>query len=153
MRANISVEMMFPSELLADWNWLLKRPYALIAMNNFGDMFLRDSNGEIQLLVLTSGSLTKIADSQAEFQNLVADKEYQRAWFSLDLLTEIERAGMSLAPGLCFSFKKPLVLGGACEVSNIEVTPISVYISLMGQIHQQLKELPPGTRVAGFKID
>jgi hypothetical protein len=77
MRANISVEMMFPSELLADWNWLLKRPYALIAMNNFGDMFLRDSNGEIQLLVLTSGSLTKIADSQAEFQNLVADKEYQ----------------------------------------------------------------------------
>jgi hypothetical protein len=131
MRANISVEILFPSELSADWNWLLRRLCALIAMNNFGDMFLRDSNGEIQLLVLTSGSLTKIADSQAEFQNLVAAKENQRAWFSLDLLTEIERAGMSLAPGQCFSFKKPLVLGGACEISNVEVAPISVYVSLI----------------------
>lgn len=153
MRANIPVEKLFPSELLMDWNWLLKRPCTLIAMNNFGDMFLRDGKGEIQLLVLTSGSLTKIADSQAEFQSLVTVKENQRGWFSLDLLTELERAGMSLVPGQCFSFKKPLVLGGACEVSNIEVAPISVYVSLMGQIHQQLKDLPPGTRVAGSKID
>lgn len=46
---------------------------------------LRSLEGEIQLLVLASGSLTKIADSQAEFQSLVAVKENQRGWFSLDL--------------------------------------------------------------------
>ena len=153
MRANLSIEKLFPSELLADWNWLLKRPYTLIAMSNFGDMFLCDKNGEIHLLILASGSLTKIAKSQAEFQGLVAVKDNQRVWFSLELLTELELAGLSLAPGQCFSYKKPLVLGGACEVSNIEVAPISVYVSMMGQIHQQLKALPPGTSVAGFKID
>lgn len=60
---------------------------------------------------------------------------------------------MSLAPGQCFSLKKPLALGGAREMSNIEIASISVYVSMMGQIHKQLKDLPPGTRVAGFKID
>ena len=153
MRANIPVDKLFASELLADWMWLLHRPCMVIAMNNFGDMFLRESNGEIQLLVLTSGSLTKIANSQTAFEGLVSTKDNQRAWFSMELLTELERAGMSLAPGQCFSFKKPLVLGGESEVSNIDVAPISVYVSLMGQLHQQLRHLPPGTPVAGVKIE
>ena len=153
MRANIAVDKLFASELLADWKWLLNRPCTVMAMNNFADIFLRDSKDEIQLLVVASGSLTKIADSQAEFQDLAAVEENQRAWFSLDLLTEIERAGMSLAPGQCFSFKRPLVLGGANDVSNIEVAPISVHVSLMGQLHQQLKDLPAGTRIAGVEIE
>lgn len=152
MRANIPIDKLPTSELLEDWNWLLREPCTLIAMNNFADMFLRDGKGKIHLLVVTSGSLTKIAESEAEFRNFVAATENQRAWFSLDLLTELEQAGMSLAPGVCFSFKKPLVLGGARAVSNIEVAPILVYVSMMGQIHQQLVDLPPGTPIAGIKI-
>ena len=153
MRANIEVERLFAAELLEDWDWLLKGPHALLAMNNFGDMFLRDGKGKIHMLELSTGSLKEIANSQSEFQGLVAIKENQKAWFLLDLLTELERSGMALAPGQCFSLKKPLALGGACEKSNIEVAPISVYVSMMGQIHRQLKDLPPETRVAGCKID
>lgn len=154
MRANIAIEKLSQIELLADWKWLLKgSSYVLIVMNNFGDMFLRESTGEIRLLRVGSGDLEKIADSQAEFQSLVAEKEKQREWFALGLLTEIERAGMTLAPGQCFSLKKPLTLGGTMEVSNIEVAPIAIYVSLMGQIHQQLKDLPPGMRIAGLRIE
>lgn len=153
MRATIPVDKLFASELLADWMWLVNRPCTVIAMNNFADIFLRDSKDGIRLLVVSSGSLTKLADSQAEFQDLALAKDNQRAWFSLDLLTELERAGMSLAPSQCFSFKRPLALGGACDVSNIGVAPISVYVSLMGQLHRQLRDLPPGTRIAGFEID
>ncbi len=31
-------------ELLDDWKWLPKKPHTLVAMNNFGDMFLRDEH-------------------------------------------------------------------------------------------------------------
>ena len=153
MRANIPIDDFSQHELLEDWSWLVKSPCTLIAMTNFGDMFLRDANGAVQLLILESAKLTKIATSQAEFQNAVADKKNQRAWFSLDLLTQIERSGLSLAPGQCFSFKKPLALGGRAEVSNTEVAPIRVYVPLMGQIHRQLSELSPGAPIKGFRIE
>jgi hypothetical protein len=153
MRANIPIDRLSQIELLADWKWLLKGSYVMIAMNNFGDIFLRQSTGEIRLLRVGSGDLEKIADSQAEFQSLVAEKEKQREWFALELLTEIEREGMTLAPGQCFSLKKPLTLGGTMEVSNIEVASIAIYVSLMGQMHRQLKDLPPGTRITGLRIE
>jgi len=153
MRANIPIERLSQIGLLADWKWLLKGSYEMIAMNHFGDMFLRQSTGEIRLLRVGSGDVEKIADSQAEFQSLLGEKEKEREWFALGLLTEIEREGMTLAPGQCFSFKKPLTLGGTMEVSNIEVTSIAIYVSLMGQLHRQLKDVPPGTRITGLRIE
>jgi hypothetical protein len=42
MRANISIEGLSSQELLEDWAWLLQKPFTIIAMNNFADMFLRD---------------------------------------------------------------------------------------------------------------
>jgi len=35
----------------------------------------------------------------------------------------------------------------------MEIAPLSVYVSLMGQIHQKVKNLRPGTRIEGFKIE
>jgi len=152
MRANIAIQGLCSEELLSDWMWLLQKPYALVAMNNFGDMFLEDGNGHIHFLDLESGELKPAASSTAELQQRTAQKENQRRWFFTDLLTPIERAGLSLAPGQCFGFKIPLVLGGKAEVSNIEIAQLLVRISLMGQIHRQVKNLPPGTKITDFKL-
>ena len=152
MRANIPIDGFRSQELLEDWMWLLQKPYTLIAMNNFGDMFLRDESGRIVFLELASGEVTNVAGSTVEFQRLAAEKENQRCWFMTTLLSDLERAGMTLADGQCFSYKTPLVLGGEVELPNIEVGDIYVYASLMGQIHQQVKNLPPGTKITAFKI-
>jgi len=152
MRANISIEGLSSQELLEDWAWLLQKPFTIIAMNNFADMFLRDEDGEIHFLELAVGEVTKVAGSAAEFQRLTANKNNQSKWFMLGLLTELERAGMTLENGQCFGFTKAPILGGAIEPSNIEIAPLGVYVSLMGQICQQVQKLPAGTKVAGFKI-
>lgn len=153
MRADIPIDSLSVTQLLEDWAWLLPKPHALIALNKFGDMFLRNDAGEICFLTLATGQLNRLAGSTAEFQQLSADKGNQEKWFLLTLLTELERAEMNIGHGQCFGFKKPLSLGGEVEVSNIEVSPLYVYVSLMGQVHQQVNELPPGTKIAGVKIE
>ena len=153
MRANIPIEGLHSDELLEDWAWLIRKPCTLIAMNNFGDMFLCDENGTIDFLELASGQITNVASTTAEFQRLAAEKEMQRNWFFTDLLTELELAGMAIAKSQCFCYKVPPILGGKTETSNIEAGNIYVYSSLMGQIHQQVRNLTPGTKISGLKIE
>lgn len=152
MRANIPIENLSTAELLEDWAWLIQKSYSLVAMNNFGDMFLRDENGAIHFLELVSGTITKIAESAIKFEQSAKETENRRTWFLTILLTELEQAGMTLAKGQCFGYKIPPILGGKIEVANIEVGDISVYVSLLGQIHQQVRSAPPGTKIGGFKI-
>jgi len=152
MRANIPLDSLSSSELLEDWAWLCKEPYTLIAMTNFGDMFLCNESRGVLFLDLVSGELSRVADSVIEFQRLAANKEKQRHWFLTDLLTEIECAGLALSAGQCFSFKKPPALGGRIELANVETASIAVHISLMGQIHRQMKDLPQRTKIQRIKI-
>ena len=152
MQANIAIQGLSSGELLEDWMWLLKKPFKLIAMTNFADMFLQDESGHIHFLDLVAGELKRVADSPTDLQQLVAQTENRRRWFLTDLLTEIERAGFSLSAGQCFGFKTPPTLGGKIELSNVEIVPLEVHVSLMGQIHQQVKNHPPGTRIKGFQI-
>jgi hypothetical protein len=99
MRANIPLEGLSTEELLEDWAWLLGKTFTLIALNNFGDMFLSNEAREIYFLSLATGQLNKLAESSAEFQRLSADKVNQEELFLLKLLTELERAGMKIASG------------------------------------------------------
>jgi len=57
------------------------------------------------------------------------------------------------APGDCVCHKIPLALGGADNVSNMETMSLMVWVSICGQIHEQTKDLPPGTPISGFTID
>jgi hypothetical protein len=153
MRANIPLEGLSSEELLEDWAWLLGKTFTLIALNNFADMFLRNEAGEIYFLSLATGQLNRLAESTAEFQRLSADQVNQEEWFLLKLLTELERAGMKIANGQCFGFRKPPILGGEIEFSNIEISSLYPYVSLMGQIQQQVSKLPPGTKITRVMIE
>ena len=128
MRANIPLDGLSSSELLEDWAWLCKKPHTLVAMTNFGDMFLSDESGGVHFLDLVSGELSTVSNSVDEFKVLAADQEKQRQWFLTDLLTEIELAGLALSAGQCFSFKKPPALGGRVELANVEIAPIAVHV-------------------------
>jgi hypothetical protein len=47
----------------------------------------------------------------------------------------------------------PLVLGGQDDVSNLESLFLVVWVSMSGQIYEQAKNLPPGTRITGMRFD
>jgi hypothetical protein len=42
------------------------------------------------------------------------------------------------------------VLGARIAVENLQLMDFVVYVSLQGQLHRQLKGLPPGTKITAF---
>jgi Domain of unknown function (DUF1851) len=47
----------------------------------------------------------------------------------------------------CVGYKRPLFLGGTDDIENLEISDLSVYWHLMGQLIRKARNLPPGTRV------
>jgi hypothetical protein len=44
------------------------------------------------------------------------------------------------------------VLGGEMEPANVELLDFTISVNLLGQIHEQVKDLPPGAHVAGLQL-
>jgi len=59
---------------------------------------------------------------------------------------------MTLQPSQVYSHKQLLVLGGADDIENVEASDVSVHISIHGQVHQQVRDLPEGTPVSEIRI-
>lgn len=91
----------------------------------------------------------------ATFGEFVGDA-MPRLWrdlLSVDILDAWRGAGGAMpAVDACVCHKIPLVLGGSDDVSNLEISPLVVWVSLSGQIHEQVKDLPPGTPISGVSL-
>jgi hypothetical protein len=56
-------------------------------------------------------------------------------------------AGVLLEPGQCYSFVTPPILGGEYSVENTMVVPITEHLGLYGSYHEQLRDVPDGSKV------
>ena len=139
-------------EILDDWSWLLKQPHRVVVVTKMGDAFVRDADGRILFLDTMEGSLQPAAQSLDAFKEGLQRGATNAEWLMLGLVAHLEEQGRQLGPGQCFSYTIPPVLGGAIEPSNVEVVDASVHFSIAGQIHRQVKDLPPGTPVGDVKI-
>lgn len=52
----------------------------------------------------------------------------------------------------CASWKVPLVLGGANQIENLDVTDVDVHLAVTGQIIEKTRDLPPGTPISSVEI-
>lgn len=59
-----------------------------------------------------------------------------------------EGAGLTPGGDQVLSFKVPPVLGGELSPENLELADFVVAVNLTGQIHEQVKSLPPGTSIS-----
>jgi hypothetical protein len=139
--------------LLSDWRWLVAPGFTPVLMTAFGDLFLRDQPGRIHFLNLMSGDFTQVAESQEEFDRLCEDRKQRRSWFIGFLLMELRKLRGELAAGECYSCKIPLSLGGRFKADNFERTDLRVHYSILGQLYQQTRHLPPATKIDSIKIE
>lgn len=142
-----------PDDLRGDWRWLAGDGTQLILVSALGDMFLGDARGRIFWLDVGQGRLQQIAASQDEFRRLMQEPDNVRQWFVPALIGDLVAAGRRLTRGQCYSYKIPPVLGGELAPANLEPTDLSVHFSVLGQIHRQLVDKPPGTRISGTTIE
>jgi hypothetical protein len=134
-------------DLIDAWAWLIKDIKQILLISKMGDMFFSANSGYIHWLATDDGTLTKIADNQAEFEQLLKDDANIDNWFLPLLIEKLMIAGKLLKYNEVYSFKKLPVIGGEYAIDNLEPTDISVHFTLTGFIHEQIKDLPDGTKI------
>jgi hypothetical protein len=139
-------------DLLSEWRWLLGENYQILLISSLGDLFLADAAGHIHWLDAGAGRLSEIAASLDEFQQLRQQPANVNEWFVPQLVGDLIESGVTLAPGQCFSYKLPPLVGGQMELANFEATDLSVHFSIMGQISRQSKDFPDGTPIRSFGV-
>jgi hypothetical protein len=139
--------------LLGDWNWLLKEKYSLWFVTKFGDAFLKDKTvGSIAWLNVSSGSVTTVAPNETSFLDLVKKASNAERWLMTSIVDGQAALGMIPGKDQCISYIIPPILGGKLLPDNLELTDVAVHLSIAGQIHRQVKDLPPGTKISGIEV-
>ena len=140
-------------ELMGSWRWLVDESFSPVLLSALGDFFLQDASGAVHWLDTAWGQLTKVADDPEEFNRLRVDPATAREWFRAELVGQLKAAGVQLQQQQCYGWKVPPVLGGEESAENLEPTDVSVHFGILGQIHKQVKDLPPGTPIGEIKIE
>lgn len=133
--------------LLAGWGDLLPADFTLWMVNRLGELILVFKDGSVHMMEPGRGVLSRLADSQAQFVELIDKGNRANEWLAIELVDACVARGMRLQPNQCYGFKVPPMLGGEYTVENLEPTDLEVHYSILADIHRQTKDLPEGTPV------
>lgn len=137
-------------------DWRSKPPAIAFASDWLGGLFLLLAKGQradgepaLGILTTTTGESTRLEASFEAFIGDVLPGEW-RSLLAVDRLETWRAAGNDTPrPDQVVAPKQPLFLGGSDALADLELTPLVVAVSLGGQIWEQVKDLPPGTRIKG----
>jgi hypothetical protein len=134
-------------DLVSCWNWLLGDMASIAIITCLGDMFLVGKDGAIYWLQTDSCNFTKVAEDIKQFEQFLIEDDKIDNWFLPLLVEKLIKEGKILKENEVYSFKLPTALGGKYSVDNIETADISVHFAFSGQICEQIKDLPAGTKI------
>lgn len=146
----------FPPEVFASalesWAWLpdLDGTTPRFA-SAFGDVFLESADGYWHLDTL-GGTLTRRWPDAAAMEADLNTRDTQEQLLMPQLVAIADHMGLRPGEKQILSFKVPPALGGKFTPDNLEVADFEVTVYLAGQIHQQVKDLPPGAKISGINL-
>jgi len=133
--------------LLREWRWLCPGPVTLEARTAYGDLFLRDSAGQISLLDVAVGELRTFAASEADFRARWENYDVRREAFAE--ADEEAAAARGLAPNnlQCIAFTIPTALAESGQHSEPYLADIYECVAFLGDMHRQIATVPDGGKV------
>lgn len=134
-------------DILSCWQWRLTDMHSVVTISCLGDIFLIGHDSAVYWLQTDSGDLTKVAATLEQYQKFLANEEKIDNWFLPLLIEKLIAAGKTLKDNEVYSYKILPAIGGEYSVDNIEPTDMSVHFAFSGQICEQIKDLPDGTKV------
>jgi hypothetical protein len=136
---------------LESWGWLPIQSKEPVLVTAFGDIFLESSEG-IWFLDTLEGNLVRVCNSMADLKKLLATEEAENHYLFAGFVERAHHEGMLLEESECYDFKLNPIVGGKIEYENIEPRNFVVAVNIAGQLHEQTKNMPPGTKITGFTI-
>lgn len=133
--------------LLEKWTWLIGEDKTPILITSIGDLFYKDKEGSIYFLMLGTAEIEKVANSLKDFEKKLDDDDMVDDWFLPLLVNAIKEEGIKLNKNSLYGYKLLPILGGEYDPKNYELTDIEVHFNMCGQIHEEIKDLPDGTRI------
>ncbi len=149
--------LIYPTEdylrpALSAWEWIGLDNLKPIAVTAFGDVFFQ-SEEDVLFLDTLEGNLTVAAHDTDELEEILNTEEGQDHYLFAGFVSHAMDEGKTLSENQCYDFKVYPVLGGEIEYENIEIADLAVSLDMRGQVHEQVKDLPPGTKVSDIKIN
>ncbi|WP_420113172.1 hypothetical protein [Pseudactinotalea sp.] len=134
---------------LEDWAWLPGltdlRP---VMVTVFADVILQGADG-YWFLDTMEGHLAREWPDAAAVNAALGTSEGQDQFLMGGLAHAAAAAGVERPTGQVYVLTPPPVVGGSFAVENIMAMELPVALSLSGQLHRQLTDLPPGTPITG----
>ena len=139
------------SDALESWGWIgLGGKVPVLSL--FGHVFLQSVEGYWYLDVI-GGSLELLWPDAATLQAVLDTEEGQDGFLLGGLAFGADRRGLVLAKNEVFAFNPPPVFGGPFDVANLTAMDFVVAVNIAGQIHEQVRSLPSGTKVGRVTVD
>ncbi|MDA0374249.1 MAG: DUF1851 domain-containing protein [Planctomycetota bacterium] len=138
--------------ILDDWIWAMPEPMRPVLLTALGDAFAQGQSGAVYFVDAASGEIRAVADDGATFQGLLRDARFVTEHMQPARIVAHRRAGLELAAQQVYGRRTPLVLGGADDIDNVEVTDVTVHLSIHGQVHEQVRDLPDGAPISAIRI-
>jgi len=133
--------------LLENWVETLPPDFSILMANAFGDLFIATDDGAVALLDIHAGTLTPIASSREAFMEKLASEENVAAWLYLPLVATLHARGIVAAPGQCYAFARPPLLGGEYHPDNVRLADFATHIAFCGDLAEQLRDVDDGAEV------
>ncbi len=136
---------------LEAWAWLGVEGKTPVFTSPFGDVCLRDDAG-FWWLDLLEGSFDLVWETADEMRAELSSKEGQEHYLLAELAWGAEQRGLVPTNEQVYGFTVPPVLGGAIDVENVDTISFVVGVNVAGQLHEQVRDLPPGTPISGITL-
>mgnify|MGYP001367784950 CR=1 FL=1 len=123
--------------LLPKWSWLVPVSATPLFLSVFGDWVFGNSDGSLSVLSVLDGMYERVASSAEEYNELNkspewCDEIFISSWYPIAI-----ENGVIPQEGECIGWKVHPLTGGEFSKSNLQIFGMSVYQSLMSQLHEQ----------------
>ncbi|MEO5949953.1 MAG: T6SS immunity protein Tdi1 domain-containing protein [Candidatus Saccharimonadales bacterium] len=129
------------TDVYSEWMWLidvsdLSRP---LGMTSFGDLFFQKDNYEVYFLDTLEGTVELFAESQEEMIAKLSVQENLDNYMMTALVTTLREKNIKLKINELYIFNVHPIIGGEAVSSNVSVVTMRVALSLIGQLHRQVR--------------
>ena len=134
-------------ELRESWGWVGLDPIEVVGENDFGNLIIKDKSGRYWRLCPEELSCEVVAHNREELDALSHNQEFLHDWYMRNLVTEAKEKLGPLAEGRKYCLKIPGILGGEYGGSNLATVPLVELVRFSGDVANQIKDLPSGTKI------
>ena len=128
------------------WRWLVPESAAPLLITALGDVFIT-LDTSVSFLDTEEGTLEPVARDRQRWKQKLRDPDSVAEWFKPGFVAALKDAGLTLSAGEVYSPLVPPVIGGSYNPNNYITSQWRAHLHFLGQVHDQVKDMPPGTRI------